>query len=68
MRVAAIDVGTNTLLLLIVDYRDGERVLADRARIERLGQGVDRTGVLDPAAIGRALDALREYAGIVRAH
>jgi exopolyphosphatase/guanosine-5'-triphosphate,3'-diphosphate pyrophosphatase len=43
-------------------------VLDERARVERLGQGVDRTGRLDPAAIARALDALREYAAAIRAH
>ena len=68
MRVATIDVGTNSILLLILDdeVEGGGRVLADRCRIERLGQGVDRTGSLDGAAVARALDALREYAEIIR--
>lgn len=68
MRIATIDVGTNTILLLIADVAGDEvRVVEDRARVERLGRGVDRTGVLDEAAIGRGLDALREYAAAIRA-
>ena len=68
MRVATIDVGTNSILLLVAERAGGAlRVVDDRCRIERLGRGVDRTGVLDGAAIDRALDALREYAAAARA-
>ncbi len=65
MRVATIDVGTSSILLLVLDT-DGDRVLADRCRIERLGQGVDRTGALAPEAIARGLAALRDYADEIR--
>jgi len=68
MRVATVDVGTNSILLLIVDLANGARVVCDRARIERLGKGVDRTGALDDAAIARALDAMREYGALIREH
>jgi exopolyphosphatase/guanosine-5'-triphosphate,3'-diphosphate pyrophosphatase len=57
-RAAAIDIGTNSTRLLVGDER--------RTVITRLGQGVDRTGRLDAAAIGRTLDVLREYAGILQ--
>lgn len=70
MRIATIDVGTNTILLLVADVAaDGtiERVIEDRARLERLGRGVDKTGVLAADAIARALDAIREYAEAIRA-
>jgi exopolyphosphatase/guanosine-5'-triphosphate,3'-diphosphate pyrophosphatase len=67
MRVASIDVGTNTILLLVAEGRaDGLRAIADRCRIEGLGRGVDRTGLLDEEAIGRALDAIREYGHVIR--
>jgi len=38
---AAVDIGTNSVRLLIVD---GDHDLARRAEITRLGQGVDATG------------------------
>ena len=68
MRLATIDIGTNTILLLIAEATNGGglTVLADRSRIEGLGRGVDRTGELDEAAIARALDAVREYARLVQ--
>lgn len=63
-RVAAIDIGTNSVLLLIAEVREGAPVpLVERATITRLGQGVDRTRTLAPEAIDRTLDCLRDYAG-----
>ena len=63
--VAAIDCGTNSIRLLI---SAGGTDIARRMRIVRLGQGVDRTGRLDPAAIERTRVALEEYKGLIDAH
>ncbi|WRS31021.1 Ppx/GppA phosphatase family protein [Actinomycetaceae bacterium MB13-C1-2] len=61
-RVAAIDCGTNSIRLLIADATgDGILDVAREMTITRLGQGVDRTGVLDPQAIERTLNAARAY-------
>ncbi|HUY20251.1 MAG TPA: Ppx/GppA phosphatase family protein [Candidatus Binataceae bacterium] len=67
-RIAALDVGTNTVLMLVVERRpDGTLVpLADMARITRLGRGVERTGHLDPAAARATLDAIVEFANRAR--
>ena len=55
-RAAAIDVGTNTVLLLVAERReDGIATLAERAEITRLGRGVDASGRLDPARGGPKL-------------
>ena len=67
-RVAAIDCGTNTIRLLIAeaDRDDSGRprleVLRRRNEIVRLGQGVDRTGLLDSEALERTLAAVASYA------
>ena len=67
-RVAAIDCGTNTIRLLVAeaDRDDSGRprleVLRRRNEIVRLGQGVDRTGLLDPEALERTLAAVASYA------
>jgi exopolyphosphatase / guanosine-5'-triphosphate,3'-diphosphate pyrophosphatase len=63
--VAAIDCGTNTIKLLILD---GERELEREMRMIRLGQGVDATGRLAPEALERAFDAIEEYAGLIERH
>ncbi|MFZ1382983.1 MAG: Ppx/GppA phosphatase family protein [Scrofimicrobium sp.] len=66
-RVAAIDCGTNSIRLLIADATEGGiRDVAREMVITRLGQGVDRTGVLDPAAIERTLNAARDYAAQIQ--
>ncbi len=59
MRVAAIDVGTNTVLLVVADVADGRLyVVADEERFARLGQGVDGAGRLAPEAMDRVVDRL----------
>jgi exopolyphosphatase/guanosine-5'-triphosphate,3'-diphosphate pyrophosphatase len=67
-RVAAIDVGTNTVLLTVAERR-GEAIvpLAERAEITRLGRGVDASGRLDPAAIAETVRVLASYAAEARA-
>lgn len=63
--VAAIDCGTNSTRLLITD---GEHTLERRMRITRLGEGVDSSGALAPAAIGRTIGVLREFREQMDAH
>jgi exopolyphosphatase/guanosine-5'-triphosphate,3'-diphosphate pyrophosphatase len=63
-RVAAIDCGTNSIRLLVADAADAGALVdvVRRMEIVRLGQGVDRTGRLDSAAIERTRVALSGYA------
>ncbi len=67
MRVATIDIGTNTVLLLIADQAaDGSMVaVTEQATITRLGEGVDRSRSLLPTAVVRTRECLDEYARIV---
>lgn len=63
MRVATIDIGTNTITFLVAEVgSDGLRSVCDEAIITRLGEGVDRTGTLAPQAIDRTIAALRSCA------
>jgi exopolyphosphatase / guanosine-5'-triphosphate,3'-diphosphate pyrophosphatase len=69
-RVAAVDLGTNSIRLLVARFADGENELWDLARdmvITRLGQGVDRTGALAPEALRRTLGVLQRYCRRARA-
>ena len=62
MRVAAIDVGTNSTRLLVAEARaDGFRPLERRMVITRLGQGVDSRRRLDPEALERTLATIADY-------
>ncbi|MCC6215485.1 MAG: Ppx/GppA family phosphatase [Polyangiaceae bacterium] len=63
-RVAAIDIGTNSVLLLVVERR-GDRLVTveDVATITRLGEGVGASGALTAAARARTLACLESYAG-----
>jgi exopolyphosphatase / guanosine-5'-triphosphate,3'-diphosphate pyrophosphatase len=68
-KFGALDVGTNTVLMLVAeaDTQGRVRPLADLSRITRLGRGVDRNGRLDPDAAARTLDAIVEFADRARA-
>ena len=72
MKTAVIDIGTNTLLLLVIEAEHGNpgsaRVLADECEFGRLGQGLDSSGALAHAAITRSLDICRRYRAIIDAH
>lgn len=74
-RLASIDVGTNTVLLSVVEH-DPHRgldpgnpaffeVLAERATITRLGKNVSRTRRLDPAQTRSTLDCLQTYRALL---
>ncbi len=60
---AALDLGTNNCRMLVAaPAGDGFRVLDSFSRIVRLGEGLHHTGQLSPAAMERALSALRACA------
>jgi len=70
-RVAAVDIGTNSVRLLVADVDDpaGPMMTLDRRmRITRLGQGVHASRVLAPESIDRTLAVLREYREAIDAH
>ncbi|HSL03901.1 MAG TPA: Ppx/GppA phosphatase family protein [Nitrospiraceae bacterium] len=67
MRLAGVDIGTLTCRLLIADLQHGERIKEVRSerRILRLGEGVDQTKRLSPAAMDRVIQCLREWKVVV---
>ena len=67
-RVAAVDIGTNTVRLLVAESRKpglpGHGPLVDldrRVEVVRLGEGVDETGRLADDAIARTIRVLGTY-------
>jgi exopolyphosphatase / guanosine-5'-triphosphate,3'-diphosphate pyrophosphatase len=69
VKLATFDVGTNTVLMLVVESPgdDTLRPVLERSRITRLGKGVERTGKLDPETSQRTLDTIAEFAAAARA-
>ena len=67
MRVAVVDIGTNSTRLLVADVEaDGSIAELDRRmEVTRLGDGVDSSGVLSDAAIGRVLATLDDYVKVI---
>src|SRR5919107_6457091 len=65
-RLAAIDVGTNTIRLTVAEVQDDDsyRILDEEREMVRLGEKLDRTGRLSDAAIQRALAAIGKMKAI----
>ncbi len=63
MRVAVVDIGTNSTRLLLADVRpDGAlQELLRSSQVTRLGEGVDSNGRLSDAAIERTCDVIANY-------
>jgi exopolyphosphatase/guanosine-5'-triphosphate,3'-diphosphate pyrophosphatase len=69
MILAGIDIGTNTLRLLVAETGPDSfhEIYADR-KITRLGQDLDRTGMLSREAVERSLNVLGDFAENIRRH
>jgi exopolyphosphatase / guanosine-5'-triphosphate,3'-diphosphate pyrophosphatase len=66
MRVAVVDLGTNTSRVLVADVDDGQvRELERRTKVTHLGEGVDSTGRLSDEAIERVTTTLEDYRRVI---
>ncbi len=67
MRVAALDIGTNTALMLIAERGENSSliIIRDEHSIARLGEGVDKTHRISDAAYSRLHDILTRYKVII---
>jgi exopolyphosphatase/guanosine-5'-triphosphate,3'-diphosphate pyrophosphatase len=68
MRLATIDLGSNTVRLLVADVVSGGswRVVDADQRVTRLGEGLARSGQLDAAACERTAAVVSEYVARAR--
>ena len=66
---STIDIGTNTILMLIAEYENGSiKTILDIQRVPRLGKGVDANRNILPESIQKAIDILVEYSDISEDH
>jgi exopolyphosphatase/guanosine-5'-triphosphate,3'-diphosphate pyrophosphatase len=70
MRVAVVDIGTNSTRLLIADVDDGRVTgeLERHSQVTRLGVGVDANGALSEEAMDRVFATLDEYDELIGHH
>lgn len=61
-RLATVDVGTNSLLLLVAERDESGKITVRRDELHtpRLGEGLRQTGAISDAALARACEALRD--------
>jgi exopolyphosphatase/guanosine-5'-triphosphate,3'-diphosphate pyrophosphatase len=66
---ASIDIGSNSTLLLVVNWSDGKLIeLENESRITSLGKGIDQTGLLAAESIQATKAALAEYLELIKKH
>lgn len=70
MKIASLDLGSNTFLMLIAVTKEGviEEVLVDETTITRLGQGVHENKRFHREALRRADRCLEHYASMIKRH
>jgi exopolyphosphatase/guanosine-5'-triphosphate,3'-diphosphate pyrophosphatase len=67
MVFAAVDVGSNTLRLLVAEVKDGSlKPLRYERVITRLAKGIRDTGLLDEAAAKKSIEVLKKFDGIIQ--
>ena len=61
-KIASIDIGTNTILLLIAEIKNNKIIPLHNAQfIARLGKNVDASGLIQKEAFGKVLNAISEF-------
>jgi len=66
MKYGAIDIGTNSIRLLIAQIENGEIVKSFKTlQITRIGENVDHTGMISTAAMDRTIKALKQFMMII---
>jgi exopolyphosphatase / guanosine-5'-triphosphate,3'-diphosphate pyrophosphatase len=71
VRVAVVDIGSNSTRLLLADVDPGEgsvKELVRRSTVTRLGHGVDANGKLDPESVERTWRVLTDYRQAIDEH
>ena len=71
MTIASIDVGTNTVLLLIAEVDSFTRKLIplhNEYRMPRVGQGTKQTGIINHQRLNMLYDVLNEYQSIINGY
>ena len=62
MKVGAIDIGTNSIRLLMINFlADDYNIIGRETSITRLGEDVDKTKILKSKAIARTYDVFKDY-------
>ena len=67
MKIGTIDIGTNSMRLLIANYNNGK--IENRKKYvntTRIGQGVDKEGYIREEVLQRNINALEEFANICK--
>ena len=66
MLKASIDIGSNSILLLILKEKDGEFTEVENcSHVTRLGKNLDKTGIFSQESINDSMAALKNYSQIL---
>lgn len=69
VRVGVLDVGSNTIRLLVADVRDGDVVPVDGGRVRlSLGEEIEQHGVVSATSIRAAAKAVKKFRALAASH
>jgi exopolyphosphatase/guanosine-5'-triphosphate,3'-diphosphate pyrophosphatase len=69
MRLASIDIGTNSTRLLIADHLKNKLIhIKRKMKITRLGKGLEEKGIILGSSAKRTLDVVTDYRDLIKSH
>ncbi len=71
MKLASIDIGTNTVLLLIAEFSEADctlKTILNRYEIPRLGKNLSQTGIITKESEEAFYKVLKNYFDLINAH
>ncbi|MBU0474517.1 MAG: hypothetical protein KKF62_10165 [Bacteroidetes bacterium] len=69
MKIASIDIGSNTVLLLIAEVNGSEIIpIINEYRIPRISSGLSKIGIISEESITKLFEVLTEYKSIINEH
>ena len=69
VRIGVLDVGSNTIRLLVAEVRNGAVVPLDKEKVRlSLGEEIERYGVVSDVHVAAAAKAVRKLGAIARRH
>lgn len=69
MTIASIDIGSNTVLLLIAEVNPGEDKISpvrDEQRLPRISEGLTEGGLISGRSLSRLMSVLKEYFSLIK--
>lgn len=64
-KIAAIDIGSNSILLTIAEAGQSLKIIVDEAHVTGLAKGLSKDGLIQPERLSKSLEVIQKYRGLL---